>query len=754
MRAGRRKVAKLPGDRDVVVAHPADVPVGVGLDGLLLARRRAVDAVAGAGGTDGQIDDHGADALRVLERIRRAVAAGERRTRVGRGERAVVEGLGRSGDGELAGEAVGRGRVGLDAVGPERPGPVIETLAGLGPVRAAVAVLDVARGALEARGVAEAAGVHAVDEPVGVVVEAVGAVAVDVTLGGDARADHADRAVRAVPAGTTAAVLAALEVVALGEALDARRVVDAVLVFAVHEAVGVVVPPVVAVDLVLVAVVAGESFVVTGLALPGGLAREGRVAPEIVSAGKTHALLEAGQVIVAVGVRLAGAGVAPGRHADVPAVLVGHAAALDEVARAVALRADVARRAGVAVVADGRVVRELAAGDGITGVVRADVLVVAGQRGTGAHPAGAGVGLGADVAVVAGGRVVDVDTTEQRARGVVGAEVAVVAVDRRTRAVALRADVVLGGEIAVVAGARVVDGDATLGRVAGVVRADVAVVAGQRFTARARAVGADVTRGAGVAVVAGARVVGGDATLGRVAGVVRAEVAVVADHVIGAHAGAERADVARGAGAAVVADVAVERTDAADTGIAGLVRAEVAVVAAEDLAPAHALVAADVVHRARAVVVAGRADRLGLVDALHLLARKRRVHRLAEVVRAGVAVLALVIVETLVAGRLHVGSQQLRALPLDGGVVALAGGQEREQRERGDGQVRETSHTWILRGSVSWGYLAPSFFLVLKLGFSQSSSFPLCSYKLWLLTWESSSGRTPNFWGMIWTSIN
>src|SRR5262249_41947501 len=96
----------------------------------------------------------------------------------------------------------------------------------------------------------------------------------------------------------------------------------------------------------------------------------------------------------------------------------------------------------------------------------------------------------------------------------------------------------------------------------------VAAVAGHGAAACAGPTRAGVHRGARVAVVAGNGVVRVYAAGDRAAGVVRAQVAVVAVGRGAADAGAGRAGVAGGAGVAVVARSGVVRVDAAGGAVA------------------------------------------------------------------------------------------------------------------------------------------------------------------------------------------
>src|SRR5262249_51841990 len=124
-------------------------------------------------------------------------------------------------------------------------------------------------------------------------------------------------------------------------------------------------------------------------------------------------------------------------------------------------------------------------------------------------------------------------------------------------------------------------------RVARVNGAGVLVVAVARRTARASAVAARVVHRAGVAIVAGGKIVGMGAPALWVASVVRTAVPVVAVEWRATHAGPAAAPIARRAGVVVVTGGSVGRVEATRDGTAGVIRADVAVVAIEPRA-AHA----------------------------------------------------------------------------------------------------------------------------------------------------------------------
>src|SRR5205823_3797686 len=191
---------------------------------------------------------------------------------------------------------------------------------------------------------------------------------------------------------------------------------------------------------------------------------------------------------------------------------------------------------------------------GTRDLARADAADVDPQEGA-LHAGGPGIrgdaivhgelGLGPEV----GGRQVGLDVGVGRDRG----ERRVGRAERRrpADAHAAGAGVGRGAGVAVGAGCGVRRVHAARGGVTGLVGADVAVAAGGRRAADADAARARTGRGAGVAVGAGRRVGRVQTARGGVAGVVGADVAVVAVERRAADADAARARVGRGTGVAV-----------------------------------------------------------------------------------------------------------------------------------------------------------------------------------------------------------
>jgi len=173
--------------------------------------------------------------------------------------------------------------------------------------------------------------------------------------------------------------------------------------------------------------------------------------------------------------------------------------------------------------------------------------------------------------------------------------------------------------------------------VAAVGGAHVVVVAVRRRPAHARPPAARVVGGAGVAVIARRRVVGVYAAAGGVAAVVGADVVVVAVRRRAAHTCSAAAGVLGGAGVVVAAGGRIVGVHAARGGVAAIVRAHVAIVAAAWLA--------DTCVVRRAVFVYRALIRVGTVRIGVAAARDARVlaaaGRIASVGRARVTIVAV-----------------------------------------------------------------------------------------------------------------
>ena len=225
-----------------------------------------------------------------------------------------------------------------------------------------------------------------------------------------------------------------------------------------------------------------------------------------------------------------------------------------------------------------------AADTGLAGVDRAGEAVVAdGGRGPAAGPASADIARGAGITVVARRRVGRGDAAQARGAAVVGAELAVVAGERRAglAADAGRADLGPVAEIGVLAAQRHASLAASVGVAGGVPGAWVAVVTepvvGRRLAAHAGHAHID---GAGHAIIAGEREAGRTRTV-EAAVRHRAELAVLAGRAIGGGriAAEARLAVARarratrtGCGAL---DGGAGRADACVTRVAGCARVAV-----------------------------------------------------------------------------------------------------------------------------------------------------------------------------------
>jgi len=136
--------------------------------------------------------------------------------------------------------------------------------------------------------------------------------------------------------------------------------------------------------------------------------------------------------------------------------------------------------------------------------------------------------------------------------------------------------------------------------VAGIVGARVAVVASQFHSSRAFTQLAEVGEGADVSVIAGGLVEGEDAALGRVAGVIGANISIGAHRRPCEHAGTFFAMVPIGARIAIVAERIIDGMVTTDTSYAGVIRADIAVVAIGSFtgqAPVHRVAGLDAVAR-------------------------------------------------------------------------------------------------------------------------------------------------------------
>jgi len=184
---------------------------------------------------------------------------------------------------------------------------------------------------------------------------------------------------------------------------------------------------------------------------------------------------------------------------------------------------------------------------------------------------------------------------------------------------------------AVVAQVVVVDCGAAQGRVAGVVGASILVVTVEDFSGCAQSVGAQVAHGAHVVVRALGVVVGVLATGVGVAGIVAADVAVVAVERLTAGAFAVGASFAGGTGIAVIARICVGVKNAAGCGVAGVVGADVEVGANNGLAGDAPAPRTVVSVGAQVVIVAVAVP--GLVEAAGL--------RVAAIFRARIRVVTI-----------------------------------------------------------------------------------------------------------------
>lgn len=277
----------------------------------------------------------------------------------------------------------------------------------------------------------------------------------------------------------------------------------------------------------------------------------------------------AGAAVIARG-RVAGVDAAGRGGAGVVRAGVAVVAMVWRIARALTLDTSIVGGAGVAVVARLIGIDVDTAHLGVTGVVGAGVPVVAGRRGpAGAAAIRADVTACAGIPIIAAHSIVEVNTTLLTAAGIVGTGVPVVAVDGcATSALSIAADVIARARAAVVAGGGVGRSLATRAGLARIVRACIPVVTIGWGAAAAAPTGASVVEGARTAVVAGPGVGAVHAARGPLAGIICADVVVVAVRRGTAQAASPGAAVVARTGVAIVAGLRVAGVNASCDGVA------------------------------------------------------------------------------------------------------------------------------------------------------------------------------------------
>ncbi len=243
----------------------------------------------------------------------------------------------------------------------------------------------------------------------------------------------------------------------------------------------------------------------------------------------------------------------------------------------------------------------------IAGVRGADVPVAAVHRRPRSADAGiTSIAVGAGVPVIAGIFIGGEQATRRTLAGIVRAGVGVVTEDERSTTQAADAGVSISTRVTIVTGRCVGQIHTANGRITGVVGADVGVVASHCDAAQTRAACAGLALGAGVAVVADGCIGREDATAKRLAGVVGADLSVVAGQATPAQADAALTGVTHGADVAVFAGKGVGRVATADPRLARVVGARVAVIAVRVQAGFAGPRCAGVRYGARVPVVAGK----------------------------------------------------------------------------------------------------------------------------------------------------
>ena len=180
------------------------------------------------------------------------------------------------------------------------------------------------------------------------------------------------------------------------------------------------------------------------------------------------------------------------------------------------------------------------------------------------------------------------------------------------------ADIVHGTQVPIGTRHSVEFMDAALGRVAGIVGAEIVIVAKEGGVVHASLVQAVVTAGAGIPVIARDRVGLRQAARVRTAGIIGADVAVIADERLSADTFPGRTGIAKGTDITVTARHTVGLLDTAQGRVTGIVGAEIIVVARE-VGVVHANLVQAVITGGAGVPVTARRG-VGLGEAAQLRA--------------------------------------------------------------------------------------------------------------------------------------
>ena len=328
-----------------------------------------------------------------------------------------------------------------------------------------------------------------------------------------------------------------------------------------------------------------------------------------------------------VGVDAPGEGIARIIGASIAVVTVGRRSP-----HATAFRTGVVGRTSISVVAREGVVDVDAPGGWIARIIGADIGVVAVRRRTADTTTDrAGIVRGTGVAVVTRGRVVGIHTSGGRITGIIGADIGIIAIRWWTADTAtVRAGVVGGTGVSVITGTGPAHVFANPVH-AGVIRAIVPIVAivrAHRTTkalivrfvtslpgtgvsgADAQAVAARIDERAKLTVVAGVGVVDLYTPRRGIACVIRTDISVIAVRLWTPETATAEAGIVGGAGIPVVAGRGVVGVDAPGEGIARIIGASIAVVTVGRRSPHATAFRTGVVGRTSISVVA----REGVVD--------------------------------------------------------------------------------------------------------------------------------------------
>jgi hypothetical protein len=233
------------------------------------------------------------------------------------------------------------------------------------------------------------------------------------------------------------------------------------------------------------------------------------------------------------------------------------------------------------------------------------IAVYADSRDTGAI--GTHVTISTDRTIIARLRVVRVDTAYARITGIVRAEVVIVTISGQPRLAKTEGTCVIhSAHLTVVTGVGIYHVETSLDEVAQIIGTGIAVVTIKDLPGMAPAIGADITLSAGVAITTQCDVGNEQAALHRVAQVIGTGIEVVAHLLFGTHAATIVTDVPQRAGITVRTGERIERILAPIVRVTTVAGADVAVVAIQRCRRLAFPTDATVVERTEILVITRR----------------------------------------------------------------------------------------------------------------------------------------------------